>query len=59
MNGGLGSGGVGICKIGKGIERSLVRGSVTPGMEGIKGGKEICLGLSSASASGTGEAHAK
>lgn len=33
----------------------LAKGSVTPGMEGIKGGKEIC---GSGSASGTGDARA-
>lgn len=45
---GLGSGGVGICKIGKG-GALLARGSVTPGMEGIKGGRDIW-----GSGSGTG-----
>jgi len=39
VNGGLSSGGVGICKIGKGGAFS-VRTSVTPGMLGIRGGRE-------------------
>lgn len=34
----------------------LANGSVTPGMEGIKGGSEIC---GSGSASGTGDASPK
>lgn len=37
--GGLSSGGVGICKIGRG-GALLVKGSVTPGIKGINGGRE-------------------
>lgn len=37
--GGLSNGGVGICKIGRG-GALLVRGSVTPGIVGISGGKD-------------------
>lgn len=39
VNSGLSRGGVGICKIGRG-GALLVSGSVTPGIEGIKGGSE-------------------
>jgi hypothetical protein len=39
VKGGLSSGGVGTCKIGKG-GALVVKGSVTPGMDGIRGGKE-------------------
>ena len=39
LKGGLSSGGVGTCKIGKG-GAFVVSGSVTPGMEGIRGGRE-------------------
>jgi hypothetical protein len=34
------SGGVGIWRIGRGIDRALAIGSVTPGMEGIRGGSD-------------------
>ena len=39
VNGGLSSGGVGTCRIGKG-GALVVKASVTPGMVGIRGGKE-------------------
>lgn len=39
VNGGLSNGGVGTCKMGKG-GALVVRASVTPGMLGIRGGKE-------------------
>lgn len=39
MNGGLSSGGIGTCKMGREGEFS-VRGSVTPGIDGIRGGKD-------------------
>ena len=38
--GGLANGGVGTCRIGKG-GAFLDRGTVTPGILGIKGGREI------------------
>jgi hypothetical protein len=40
VKGGLSSGGVGTCKIGKG-GALVVKGSVTPGIVGIRGGKEM------------------
>jgi hypothetical protein len=39
VNGGLSSGGVGTCRIGNG-GALVVRASVTPGMVGMRGGKE-------------------
>ena len=39
VKGGLSSGGVGTCKIGKG-GAMVVKGSVTPGIVGMRGGKE-------------------
>jgi hypothetical protein len=39
VKGGLSSGGVGTCKIGNG-GALVVRGSVTPGIDGIRGGKD-------------------
>lgn len=39
VKGGLSRGGVGTCRMGRG-GALVVRGSVTPGMEGIKGGSE-------------------
>jgi hypothetical protein len=39
VKGGLSSGGVGTCKIGNG-GALVVKGSVTPGMLGMRGGKE-------------------
>jgi hypothetical protein len=41
VNGGDAKGGVGTCKIGKG-GALLARGSVTPGIEGISGGRDNC-----------------
>lgn len=53
---GLLRGGVGSCRTGRGIERPLTIGSVTPGIDGIKDpGSEIC---GSGSGSGTGVANA-
>lgn len=44
-HGGDSRGGVGICRIGSGGALEL-RGSVTPGMEGMRGGRDSCgLGL--------------
>lgn len=40
VNGGLARGGVGSCRIGNG-GALLARGSVTPGMDGIKGGRDM------------------
>ena len=42
--GGLSSGGVGIWRMGRGGAFE-VRGSVTPGIDGIRGGKEMPKGL--------------
>ena len=39
VKGGLSSGGVGTCRIGRG-GAFVVRGSVTPGMDGMSGGSE-------------------
>jgi hypothetical protein len=39
VKGGLSSGGVGTCKIGRG-GALVVNGSVTPGIEGISGGRD-------------------
>jgi hypothetical protein len=50
VNGGLGSGGVGSCKMGSG-GALLARGSVTPGILGIRGPSDNPRGF----ASGTGE----
>lgn len=49
FQGGDSSGGVGIWRIGRGIERLLAIGSVTPGMDGMSGGSDNCgSGLGSA-----------
>ena len=49
VKGGLSRGGVGTCKIGKG--GALVeRGSVTPGMDGMRGGRERALAVPARSA---------
>lgn len=55
MCGGLGRGGVGTWRIGKG-GTILVRGSVTPGIVGIKGGNEMPSGFGIASATEANDA---
>lgn len=45
VKGGLSKGGEGNCRIGRGGMLDD-KGSVTPGMEGIKGGNEMALALS-------------